>query len=111
MPLGDGLLVGVTRAVIIDVPRQAGIPCEETSLTLQDLAQAEECFLTGTGAELIPVKQIGEQLLESPNIALTPLLMQGFREKIDEYCGRGRHCAQSSLGADSVLVAPSYSAS
>jgi branched-chain amino acid aminotransferase len=69
------------------VARQVGIPCEEISLTLQDLAQAEECFLTGTGAELIPVKQIGEQLLESPEIALTPVLMRGFREKIDEYCG------------------------
>ncbi len=86
-PLGDGLLAGVTRAVIIDVASQAGIPCEETSLTLLDLTQAQECFLTGTGAELIPVKQIGQQLLEPPEFALTPLLMQGFREKIDEYCG------------------------
>ena len=86
-PLSDGLLAGVTRAVIIDVARQAAIPCEEISLTLQDLAQAEECFLTGTGAELIPVKQIGEQLLESPDTALTPVLMRGFRQKIDEYCG------------------------
>jgi len=85
-PLGDGLLAGVTRAVIIDVASQTGIPCEETSLTLQDLAQAQECFLTGTGAELIPVKQIGQQMLESPEIALTPVLMRGFRQKIDEYC-------------------------
>lgn len=85
-PLSDGLLAGVTRAVIIDVARQAGIPCEEVSLTLPDLAQAQECFLTGTGAELIPVKQIGQQLFESPEDALTPLLMQGFRKKIDEYC-------------------------
>jgi branched-chain amino acid aminotransferase len=85
--LGDGLLAGVTRAVIIDLARQAGIPCEETSLTLQDLAQAEECFLTGTGAELVPVKQIGERVLAAPDIALTPLLMQRFRARIDEYCG------------------------
>jgi branched-chain amino acid aminotransferase len=85
-PLGDGLLAGVTREVIIDVACRAGIPCEETSLTLQDLAQAQECFLTGTGAELIPVKQIGQQLLEAPEIALTPVLMRGFREKIDQYC-------------------------
>jgi branched-chain amino acid aminotransferase len=81
------LLAGVTRAVIIDVAKQAGIPCEETSLTLPDLAQAQECFLTGTGAELIPVKQIGQQLLEPPEVALTPILMRGFREKIDEHCG------------------------
>jgi len=84
--LGDGLLAGVTRAVIIDLARQAGISCEETSLTLQDLAQAEECFLTGTGAELVPVKQIGERVLATPDIALTPLLMQRFRARIDEHC-------------------------
>ena len=106
-PLGDGLLAGVTRAVIIDVARQAGIICEETSLTPQDLAQAEECFLTGTGAELIPVKQIGERLLESPDIALTPLLMQGFKQRIDEYCRRDRRCTQSSRDADSVSAAAS----
>ena len=85
-PLGDGLLAGITRAVIIDVARQAAIPCEETSLRLPDLLQAQECFLTGTGAELIPVRQIGEQLLEPPEVALTPILMRGFREKIDAYC-------------------------
>jgi branched-chain amino acid aminotransferase len=85
-PLGDGLLAGITRAVIIDVARQAAIPCEETSLRLPDLLQAQECFLTGTGAELIPVRQIGEQLLEPPEVALTPVLVRGFREKIDAYC-------------------------
>jgi branched-chain amino acid aminotransferase len=85
-PLGDGLLAGVTRAVIIEVAKQAAIPCEETSLTLTDLVQAQECFLTGTGAELIPVRQIGQQFLELPELALTPILMQGFRAKIDEYC-------------------------
>lgn len=85
-PLSDGLLAGVTRAVIIDVARQSGIPCEETSLTLPDLLQAQECFLTGTGAELVPVRQIGQQLIEPPDIPLTPVLMQGFRDKIDDYC-------------------------
>ena len=85
-PLGDGLLAGVTRAVIIEVAKQAAIPCEEISLTLPDLVQAQECFLTGTGAELIPVRQIGQHFLESPEIALTPILMQGFRGKIEDYC-------------------------
>jgi branched-chain amino acid aminotransferase len=85
-PLGDGLLAGVTRSVIIEVAKQEAIPCEETSLTLPDLMRAQECFLTGTGAELIPVRQIGQQLLEPPELALIPILMQGFRDKIDDYC-------------------------
>jgi branched-chain amino acid aminotransferase len=85
-PLGDGLLAGITRAVIIEVAGQKGIPCEEVSLTLQDLTRAQECFLTGTGAELVPVRQIGEQRLVPPDTALIPVLMQGFQEKIDQYC-------------------------
>ena len=85
-PLADGLLAGVTRAVIIEVAKQAAIPCEESSLTLPELMQAQECFLTGTGAELIPVRQIGQHILESPELALTPILMQGFRGKINDYC-------------------------
>jgi len=87
-PISDGLLAGITRAVIIEVARQAGIPCQQTSLTLQDLLQAQECFLTGTGAELIPVRQIGDQLIKSPADPLTPLLMKGFRDQIDRYCRR-----------------------
>ena len=85
-PLEDGLLGGITRAVIIEVAAQSSIPCEQVSLTLEDLIGAEECFLTGTGAELVPVRQIGEHLLELPDAALTPVLMRGFEQKIEQYC-------------------------
>ena len=57
-------------------------------MTLQDLASADECFLSGTGAELVPVRQIGEHILEQPDNALTPMLMLGFRERIEQYCSR-----------------------
>jgi len=87
-PISDGLLAGVTRAVIIDVAQQLGIACRQTSLTLEDLVQAQECFLTGTGAEMIPVRQIGDHLIKSPGNPLTPLLMKGFRDEIDRYCKR-----------------------
>ena len=52
--LRDGLLQGITRAVVIDVATGLGIPCEQTSLRVSDLVRAQECFLTGTGAELAP---------------------------------------------------------
>jgi len=87
-PISDGLLAGITRAVIIEVAGLVGIPCKQASLTLKDLQQAQECFLTGTGAELIPVKQIGERVIKSPDSPLTPVLMEGFRDKIDDYCLR-----------------------
>ena len=85
-PLSDGLLAGITRAVVIKVASGIGIPCEEASLTVRDLQQADECFLTGTGAELIPVRQIDEHHFSVPDSPLTPVIMAGFKERIAEYC-------------------------
>ena len=50
-----GILEGITRATILELSRELNIPCEETTLTRFDLYTAEECFLTGSGAEIIPV--------------------------------------------------------
>ncbi len=85
-PISDGLLAGITRAVVIEVAIEAGIACEETSLRLEDLLRAEECFLTGTGAELIPVRQIDSRMFSAPDNPLTPIIMQGFRERIAKDC-------------------------
>lgn len=85
-PLGDGLLAGITRAVIIELAAKLGIPCEQTSLGIDDLYQAEECFLTGTGAELIPVKRIDDYLLPVPGQALVPRIAKAFRQRIEDCC-------------------------
>ena len=84
--LGDGLLEGITRSVIIDIASELGIHCEQTSLQLQDLLQAEECFLTGTGAELISVSQIGQHVLECSTQPLLPKIRAAFQGKIDQCC-------------------------
>jgi branched-chain amino acid aminotransferase len=54
----DGILEGVTRKVIIDLCRKHGIPCIEKTLQRHDLYVADEFFLTGSGAEVIPVTKI-----------------------------------------------------
>ena len=87
-PLEDGMLEGITRAVVIDVAAAAGIPCEQVSLRVSDLQQAEECFLTGTGAELIPVGQIGEHVFGAVQDPLLPIIMQGFKNSIAQYCSK-----------------------
>ncbi len=56
-----GLLVGVTRGVVLELAADMGIPCRETGLITHDLAVADELFLTGTGAELIPVVSFDER--------------------------------------------------
>jgi branched-chain amino acid aminotransferase len=88
-PLEDGMLEGITRAVIIDVARSAGISCHETSLRVDDLQQAQECFLTGTGAELIPVRQIDDHVFAAAARPLIPVIMDAFRNHIAEYCANG----------------------
>lgn len=57
-PSDAGILEGVTRDVVIDLARAAGIPLVEATLTRHDIYTAEECFLTGTAAEVIAVTEI-----------------------------------------------------
>jgi branched-chain amino acid aminotransferase len=54
-PLDAGILEGVTRNAVIELARTADIAVEETALTRHDVYAADECFLTGTAAEIIPV--------------------------------------------------------
>jgi branched-chain amino acid aminotransferase len=51
----DGALEGITRAAVLGLAGEAGIAASETRLTRYDLYTADECFVTGTGAELMPV--------------------------------------------------------
>jgi branched-chain amino acid aminotransferase len=57
-PLSAGALYGITRRVVLDLAAQAGLKTAEPNLTRYDLFNADECFLTGTGAEMMPVVQI-----------------------------------------------------
>ncbi len=57
-PLSAGALRGITRRVVIDLARQQGWRVSEPNLTRYDLYTADECFLTGTGAEIVPVCRI-----------------------------------------------------
>jgi branched-chain amino acid aminotransferase len=59
----DGILEGVTRMVIIDLCRKHGIPCIEKTLQKHDLYVADEFFLTGSGAEVIPVTKIDGRVI------------------------------------------------
>ncbi|MDB6125487.1 MAG: branched chain amino acid aminotransferase apoenzyme [Pedosphaera sp.] len=62
-PLSAGALYGITRQVVIDLARESGLTISEPNLTRYDLFNADECFLTGTGAELIPVVKIDGRIV------------------------------------------------
>ena len=84
--LEDGLLEGITRAVIIELAAELGIVCEEVSLAVEDLRSADECFLTGTGAELIPVGRIDDYHLPHPAEPLLPKIARAFEQRIAACC-------------------------
>jgi branched-chain amino acid aminotransferase len=54
-PADAGILEGITRKAVIELARKAGIQIQEVSITRHDVYIADECFLTGTAAEVIPV--------------------------------------------------------
>jgi branched-chain amino acid aminotransferase len=64
-PLSSGTLYGITRKVVMEIAVQAGLTVSEPNLTRYDLFNADECFLTGTGAELVPVVKIDGRVIGS----------------------------------------------
>lgn len=62
-PLYAGALYGITRGVAIEIAESVGLTVEETNLTRYDIYNADECFLTGTGAEVIPVVKIDGRII------------------------------------------------
>ena len=54
-PVDAGILEGITRTAVMELARAAGIGVREMALTRHDVYAADECFLTGTAAEVIPV--------------------------------------------------------
>lgn len=57
-PLSSGALYGITRQTVIELAEKLGLKVSEPNLTRYDLFNADECFLTGTGAEIVPVVKI-----------------------------------------------------
>jgi branched-chain amino acid aminotransferase len=64
-PLSAGALYGITRGTVIELAREAGLKVSEPTLTRYDLFNADECFLTGTGAEIVPVVKIDGRVIGS----------------------------------------------
>ncbi len=60
-PIDAGILEGITRNAVIDLATEAGIDVLEVALTRHDIYIADECFLTGSAAEVIPVIKLDDR--------------------------------------------------
>lgn len=84
-PTDAGILDGVTRQVVIELATEAGYTVQETSLVRHDIYVADECFLTGTAAEVIPVVALDQRPIGAgvPG-EVTKRLRQRFQEYVRE---------------------------
>ena len=77
-----GALVGITRQVAIEVAQALNIPVVETNITRYDVWNADECFLTGTAAEVIPVIEVDARTIGTGKPGpLTAKILAEFRKK------------------------------
>ncbi|HEX9284485.1 MAG TPA: branched-chain-amino-acid transaminase [Nitrospirales bacterium] len=81
-----GILAGLTRGVILLVARDLEITTEETRLTTEDLYRADECFLTNTTQEVLPVTQVdGKMVGDGRPGEITRRLHASFRTGLDRF--------------------------
>jgi branched-chain amino acid aminotransferase len=80
-PISAGALRGITRAVVFEIADELGIKITETDISRHDVFVADECFLTGTAAEVIPViKADGRMIGNGKPGALSGRMIARFRE-------------------------------
>lgn len=78
-----GILQGITRQTVLELAKEEGIAARETVLTRFDLYTADECFMTGSGAEIVPVTRIdGRTIGAGVPGAVTERLRGAFRRLV-----------------------------
>ncbi len=84
-PLDASILPGITRAVVLKLARKLGLNVAERTVKTDELFQADEMFLTGTGAEVIAVNRVDDRVIGTGQAGpVTLKLFQAFRDYIAE---------------------------
>jgi branched-chain amino acid aminotransferase len=83
-----GILDGITREVVLMLAREQGVTIEEGCYTPDALKKAEECFLTNTTMEVMPVREIDSHPIGSGKPgALTRRLLDSFKSNLPRFLG------------------------
>ena len=84
-PLSAGLLPGVTRAFVLELAGEIGLPAREATLVPEDLTDADEAFITGTTREVTPVVRVDDVAVGSGQPGpVSGKLLERFRARADE---------------------------
>ena len=82
-PIDAGILEGITRGAVIDLAQMLDIPCAEIAMTRHDVLVADECFLTGSAAEVIPVIRLdGRTIGDGKPGPITEKLRHAFHRMV-----------------------------
>jgi len=82
-PVYMGVLPGITRATVMDLATEMGIKVVEMPITRGELFIADEVFLTGTAAEVVPISSIDGRKIGSGSVGpLTKKLIDRFKEYV-----------------------------
>ena len=79
-PEADCFLNGITRRTVIELAQKEGLEVVERHIMPEEMANARECFLTGTAAEVTPVSQIGDYSFTPGNV--TRSLVQAYEDLV-----------------------------
>jgi branched-chain amino acid aminotransferase len=79
-PIADCFLAGITRQTVIDLARRRGFEVQERRILPDELASFNECFITGTAAEVTPVSEIGPYRFQPGN--MTKVLMEDYSAEV-----------------------------
>jgi branched-chain amino acid aminotransferase len=80
-PIADCFLAGITRATVIDLARKRGFEVIERRILPAELGEFDECFITGTAAEVTPVGEIGPHHYKPA--AVTAALIDAYTEEVN----------------------------
>lgn len=84
-PLDAGLLAGVTRSVVLEVADRLGVPCATAPLSIAQVCDAEEAFLTATTREITPLLAVdGQPIGDGTAGPVTRRLADGYRAIVAE---------------------------
>jgi branched-chain amino acid aminotransferase len=82
-PATDGALPGITRATVLELARELGYAAAERTLGRAELFAADEVFLTGTGARIVPVSSLDGRRIGAPG-AVTKRILDAFDQRTRE---------------------------
>lgn len=78
-----GALIGITRQAVIEIAAQLKLPVVETNLTRYDVFNADEAFLTGSAAEVVPVIELDARVIGTGKPGkITGKILDAFRKKV-----------------------------